>query len=73
MPRKSGSDSGRFYVGDDKRTFTSEYAAIALAQTICQRKPKLDTTNVYVRELGTQGAIARVYREGTSVITQRIR
>jgi hypothetical protein len=63
--------TGRFYVGDDKRTFETKEAAISLALTMALAKE--DDATVYVREIGTQGAVASAQRVGNSVITKRIR
>lgn len=71
MGRKT--HTGRFYVGDDKRMFESENAAISLALSIALSKGEGETGAVYVREVGTQGAIAMAERVGEHVITRRLR
>lgn len=69
MARKT--HTGRFYVGDDPRHFESENAAISLALSMAINAE--DGKQFYVREVGSQGAIAVAQRVGQDVITRRIR
>jgi hypothetical protein len=69
MPRKT--HTGRFSVGDDPRSFESDGPALSLALTKALNGP--DGCSFYVRELGTQGAIAVAEKIGGDVVIRRIR
>lgn len=61
---------GRFFVGDDPRSFPDEGPAISLALTLASRATQ-DVT-LYVREIGQTVARARVTRTGRVITTERI-
>lgn len=69
MPRHTYS--GKYYVGDDPRTFESVHAATSLALTKATKAP--DGATFYVREIGTQGVCVRVEKVEGIIHTTKIR
>lgn len=63
--------TGRYYVGDDTRSFPTAEGAASFAQLLACRAKK-DCT-FYVREEGTQGFVTKVEKRDGIVHTQRMR